>query len=69
VTDETREIAEDVDASALTELDNLRAMRRTAFVGRFAAEAPTEERTVAEIAVSPGALRFFDPETGVRIGA
>jgi multiple sugar transport system ATP-binding protein len=69
VTDETREIAEDVDASALTELDHLRAMRRTAFVGRFAAEAPTEERTVAEIAVSPGALRFFDPETGLRIGA
>ena len=25
--------------------------------------------TVAEIAVAPGALRFFDPETGARIGA
>jgi multiple sugar transport system ATP-binding protein len=69
VTDETREIAEDVDASALTELDNLRAARRTAFVGRFAAEAPTQEGSVAEIAVAPGALRFFDPETGGRIGA
>jgi multiple sugar transport system ATP-binding protein len=69
VTDETREIAEDVDASALTELDHLRAARRTAFVGRFAAEAPTQEGTVAEIAVAPGALRFFDPETGSRIGA
>jgi multiple sugar transport system ATP-binding protein len=69
VTDETREIAEDVDASALTELDHRRAARRTAFVGRFAAEAPTEEGTVAEIAVAPGALRFFDPDTGSRIGA
>jgi multiple sugar transport system ATP-binding protein len=69
VTEETREIAEDVDASAVTELDHLRATRRTAFVGRFAAEAPTEEGTVAEIAVGPGALRFFDPETGARIGA
>jgi multiple sugar transport system ATP-binding protein len=69
VTEETREIAEDVDASALTELDHLRASRRTAFVGRFAAEAPTEEGTVAEIAVSRGALRFFDPETGGRIGS
>jgi len=68
VTEETREIAEDVDASALTELDHLRAARRTTFVGRFAAEAPTKEETVAEIAVSPGALRFFDPETGTRIG-
>jgi multiple sugar transport system ATP-binding protein len=69
VTDETREIAEDVDASALTELDHLRAARRTTFVGRFAAESPTQEGTVAEIAVAPGALRFFDPDSGARIGA
>jgi multiple sugar transport system ATP-binding protein len=69
VTDETRDLAEDVDASALTELDHLRAARRTAFVGRFAADAPTQEGTVAEIAVAPGALRFFDPDTGGRIGA
>jgi multiple sugar transport system ATP-binding protein len=69
VTDETRDLAEDVDASALTELDHLRAARRTAFVGRFAADAPTQEGTVAEVAVAPGALRFFDPETGVRVGA
>ena len=69
VTEETRDLAEDVDASALTELDHLRATRRTSFVGRFAAEAPTEEGTVAEIAVAPGALRFFDPDTGARIGA
>jgi len=63
------EVAEDVDASALTELDHLRAARRTTFVGRFAADAPTQEGTVAEIAVAPGALRFFDPETGGRVGA
>ena len=69
VTEETRELAEDVDASALTELDHLRSARRTSFVGRFAAEAPTAEDTVAEIAVAPGALRFFDRETGTRLGA
>ena len=69
VTEETRDLAEDVDASALTELDHLRAARRTSFVGRFAADAPTQEGTVAEIAVLPGALRFFDRETGVRLGA
>ena len=69
VTPETRDLAEDVDASALSELDNLRAARRTSFVGRFAAEAPTEEETIAEIAVARGALRFFDPETGARIAA
>jgi multiple sugar transport system ATP-binding protein len=69
VTDETRDLAEDVDASALTELDHRRAARRTAFVGRFAADATTQEGTVAEIAVAPGGLRFFDPETGARVGA
>jgi multiple sugar transport system ATP-binding protein len=69
VTEETRDLAEDVDASALTELDHLRSARRTSFVGRFAAEAPTQEGTVAEIAVSPGALRFFDPDSGARIGS
>jgi multiple sugar transport system ATP-binding protein len=69
VTEETRDLAEDVDASALTELDHLRTTRRTSFVGRFAADAPTAEDTVAEIAVAPGALRFFDRETGVRLGA
>jgi multiple sugar transport system ATP-binding protein len=68
VTEETRDLAEDVDASVLTELDHLRAARRTSFVGRFAADAATQEGTVAEIAVSPGALRFFEPESGVRIG-
>jgi multiple sugar transport system ATP-binding protein len=68
VTEETRDLAEDVDASALTELDHLRAARRTSFVGRFAADAPTREDTVAEIAIAGGALRFFDPDTGARIG-
>jgi multiple sugar transport system ATP-binding protein len=69
VTEETRDLAEDVDASALTELDHLRSTRRTSFVGRFAAEATTQEDTVAEIAVAPAALRFFDRETGGRLGA
>jgi multiple sugar transport system ATP-binding protein len=69
VTEETRDLAEDVDASALTDLDLLRSARQTAFVGRFAADASTQEDTVAEIAVAPGALRFFDPESGVRHGA
>jgi multiple sugar transport system ATP-binding protein len=68
VTSEVREIAADVDASALTELDHLRASRRTAFVGRFGVEATAEEGTVSEIAVTGGALRFFDPDTGERIG-
>jgi multiple sugar transport system ATP-binding protein len=67
VMEEVREIAEDVDAAALTELDHMRRTRRTAFVGRFGVDSPAAEGAVAEIAVAAGALRFFDPETGARI--
>jgi multiple sugar transport system ATP-binding protein len=69
VLDEVREIAEDVDASALTELDHQRESRRTSFVGRFSVESRVVEGELAEIAVAPGALRLFDAETGVRIGS
>jgi len=69
VRDEVREIAADVDASAVTELDHLRAARRTAFVGRFAVASDATEGAVSEIHVAPGALRFFDPDTGARLGA
>ena len=68
VTDALREIAADVDAAALTELDLQRQNRRTSFVGRFHADTTAREDERAEIAVAPGALRFFDPETGVRVG-
>ena len=69
VLDEVREIAEDIDASASTELERLSETRRTAFVGRFAVESDTADGAVVEIAVAPGSLRFFDPETGGRIGS
>ncbi len=69
VTDAVREIAEDVDAAAVTDLDHQREARRTSFVGRFRADTTVREDTAAEIAVAPGTLRFFDPETGARIGA
>jgi multiple sugar transport system ATP-binding protein len=69
VTDEIREIAADVDAATLTELDHQRQTRRTSFVGRFDADTKAREDAPAEIAVAPGALRFFDPETGDRISA
>jgi multiple sugar transport system ATP-binding protein len=69
VSDEVREIAEDVDPSALTELDHMRLARRTSFVGRFGVDSGAQAGQVAEIAVAPGALRFFDLDTGLRIGA
>jgi multiple sugar transport system ATP-binding protein len=65
VTPELQELAQDVDAATLLdELDHQRRMRRTAFVARFDAATRVAEDTMAEIAVAPGALRFFDPETG-----
>ena len=69
VTDAVIEIAEDVDAAAVDELDSLRASRRTSFVARFGVETTAAEGALAEVAVASGALRFFDPETGVRVGA
>jgi multiple sugar transport system ATP-binding protein len=69
VREEVREIAADVDASAVAELDHLRQERRTAFVGRFGVGSEAAEGVVAEIDVAPGALRFFDRETGLRVGA
>jgi multiple sugar transport system ATP-binding protein len=68
VTPELQELAEDVDeAVLLDELDHHRRIRRTAFVGRFDAATRVTEDAVAEIAVAPGALRFFDPETGAAL--
>jgi multiple sugar transport system ATP-binding protein len=69
VTDEVREIAEDVDAAVADELDQQRRRRRTAFVGRFDVGTGVREDESAEVAVAPGALRFFDPDTGHAIGA
>jgi multiple sugar transport system ATP-binding protein len=68
VTDQVVELASDVDQSAVDELDHLRRARRTAFVGRFAATTSVREDTDAELAVGPGALRFFDPDSGQAIG-
>jgi multiple sugar transport system ATP-binding protein len=63
---ELRELAEDVDETTfmLDESDQQRAIRRTAFVGRFGAASRIEEDATTEIAVAPGALRFFDATTG-----
>jgi hypothetical protein len=69
VTDAVLEIAEDVDESALSELDHRRQERRTHFVGRFGADSPTKDGEIAEIAVAAGALRFFDLESGARLAA
>jgi multiple sugar transport system ATP-binding protein len=69
VTEELRELARDVDAAAVDELDHQRRARKTAFVGRFAVTTSVAEDQPAEVAVAPGALRFFDPNSGDAIHA
>jgi multiple sugar transport system ATP-binding protein len=70
VSPELEELAEEGDETALlSALDDQRKMRRTAVVGRFDANSTVAEDTDAEIAVLPGAMRFFDAESGRRIGA
>jgi multiple sugar transport system ATP-binding protein len=65
VSAELQELGDQVDESALLdELDRVRRIRRTAFVGRFDVRTGIREGDVAEIAVAPGSLRLFDPETG-----
>jgi multiple sugar transport system ATP-binding protein len=67
ITEELIEIAQDVDAAVVDELDHQRLLRRTAFVGRFGLATTVQEDQPADIAVAPGALRFFDAETGEAI--
>ena len=73
VVPELRELAENVDESALLAgidaSDQHRRMRRSALLGRFDATTTVEEDANAQIAVARGALRFFDPETSHAVDA
>jgi len=62
VSPELRELEEVHESTLLEQLDQ-RRLRRTAFVGRFGVGTQVAEDAPAEIAVAPGALRFFSPET------
>jgi len=66
---EIHELTEDIDeTSLLGAIDQERKLRRTAFVGRFGVDTRVPEDASAQIAVVPGALRFFDAETGQAVG-
>jgi multiple sugar transport system ATP-binding protein len=62
VTDEIRELAEDVGDDRVVE--PLRPLERTTLVGRFGAQTRMREGDTIEVAVDQGALHFFDPATG-----
>ena len=67
IIDAVREIAQDVDAAALDDLEHERELHRIPFAARFpATTAATPDETI-EVGASPGSLYFFDPETGETI--
>ena len=65
LTEDVRELAEDVDAAAVQSLDEERG--RATIVGRFDAHSRVREGETAEVAVDTRALHFFDPETSLGI--
>jgi multiple sugar transport system ATP-binding protein len=62
VTDEIRELAEDVGDDRVVE--QLGSLETTTLVGRFAAQSRVREGDTIEVAVDEGALHFFDASTG-----
>jgi multiple sugar transport system ATP-binding protein len=67
VTDEVRELAEDVgDDRALEQLSG-GAQASTTLVGRFRPQTRIREGDTIEVAIDERALHFFDPQSGVAI--
>jgi multiple sugar transport system ATP-binding protein len=65
VTDEIRELAEDVGDDRMVE--QLGSLEKATLVGRFGAQTGVREGDTIEVAVDEGALHFFDPSTGAAI--
>jgi multiple sugar transport system ATP-binding protein len=62
VTDDVRELAEDVGDDRVVE--QLGSQERTTLVGRFSPQTRIREGDTVEVAIDEGALHFFDPSTG-----
>ena len=64
LTEDTRELASDIDEKALTDLKEQASQRRTSFITRAGPETRGRSGEPAEIAVDTRKLYFFDPATG-----
>jgi multiple sugar transport system ATP-binding protein len=62
VTDEVRELAEDVGDDRA--IEKLASLERTTLVGRFSPATRVREGDSLEVTIDEGALHFFDPATG-----
>jgi multiple sugar transport system ATP-binding protein len=65
LTEDVRELAQDMDAVAVQQLDE--DVNETTVVGRFGPRSRVREGEVAEVAVDTRTLHFFDPESGLGI--
>ena len=66
-TEDTRELASDIDEKALEELRAQASERRTTFIARAGAESAAQAGERREIFVDTRKLYFFDPTTGESI--
>jgi multiple sugar transport system ATP-binding protein len=67
VTEETREVAADLGAETLGELEKRAAERTTTFIARLQPRTPAREGDRVRLALNPRGLHFFDPQSGRRI--
>jgi multiple sugar transport system ATP-binding protein len=65
LTEDVRELAQDMDAVAIQNLDE--DASGTTLVGRFNARSRVREGEAVEVAVDTRSLHFFDPGTGLGI--
>ena len=67
LTEDVRELAEDVGEVATTRARRFRRSDETVMVGRFGARSTIRENERVQAAVDTRALHFFDLETGLGI--
>jgi multiple sugar transport system ATP-binding protein len=67
LTEEVREVAVDVDAAALEQLESEALEQRTIVIGRFETSERLRTGEEIEVAVDSRKLHFFDLETGLAI--
>jgi multiple sugar transport system ATP-binding protein len=67
LTEDTRELASDIDAKALEDLKAQASENRSIFIARTDPETTAQAGERREIRVDTRKLYFFDPETGEAI--
>jgi multiple sugar transport system ATP-binding protein len=67
LTEEIREVAGDVDAAALQELESEALRQRTVVIARLETQTRPDPDDRLEVAIELGRLHFFDLETGLAI--